>query len=152
MAKKITKTPEDLQKLLAAIVESSDDAIISKSMDGLINYWNVGAERIFGYKAEEVMGKTINLLAPYKTDEHQDILDKYNKGIKIEHYETKRAKKDGSIIDVSLTVSPIYDDSGKAIGFSSIGRDVTQRAQYSAYARFLNRGIARSAGNDQRRR
>ena len=120
-------------------------------MDGLINYWNPGAERIFGYKAEEVMGKTINLLAPYKTDEHQEILDKYNKGIKIEHFETKRAKKDGSIIDVSLTVSPIYDDSGKAIGFSSIGRDVTQRGAIFSLCPFLNRSFTRSAGNDQRR-
>ena len=115
-----------LQAHLADIVQSSDDAIISKSMDGIIIYWNDAAEKIFGYKSEEMLGKSINLLAPHKTDEHNAILEKFNKGEKLEHYETKRIKKDGSIIDISLTVSPIYDHNKKVVGFSTIARDVTK--------------------------
>jgi PAS domain S-box-containing protein len=122
---------------LAAIVQSSDDAIISKSIDGNIIYWNIGAERIFGYSCKEMLGKSINILAPHITDEHKKILEKYNRGEKLEHYETQRTKKDGSIIDVSLTVSPIFDDKKKFVGFSTIATDITKRALYSQYARSL---------------
>ncbi|MCE9537619.1 MAG: PAS domain S-box protein [Bacteroidetes bacterium] len=131
------ETTLGLQGLLDAIVKSSDDAIISKTMDGIITYWNAGAEKIFGYKSEEVIGKSINILCPTKIDEHKLILEKYNKGEKIEHYETQRIKKDGSKIDVSLTVSPIFDDKKVIIGFSNIARDITKRSNYSQYVRGL---------------
>ncbi|OFY72087.1 MAG: hypothetical protein A3G23_06910 [Bacteroidetes bacterium RIFCSPLOWO2_12_FULL_37_12] len=126
-----------LQDHLAAIVQSSDDAIISKSMDGTIVYWNLGAEKIFGYKSDEVVGKSINLLALHKTDEHKEIVEKYKRGEKLEHYETKRIKKDGSTIEVSLTVSPIFDHQHKTVGFSTIARDITGKSLYSKYARSL---------------
>ncbi|MES2397282.1 MAG: PAS domain S-box protein [Bacteroidota bacterium] len=131
------ETQLDLQAYLAAIVKYTDDAIISKSMDGIITYWNTGAERMFGYKADEVIGKSINILAPPKIDEHKLILEKYNKDEKIEHYETQRIKKDGSKINVSLTVSPILDDKKVVIGFSNIARDITKRSLYSQYVRSL---------------
>jgi len=127
----------DLQAHLFAIVESSDDAIISKSMDGVIIYWNAAAGRMFGYTSEEVIGKSINILAPPGKDEHKEILEKYKKGEKIEHYETQRIKKDGSIIDVSLTISPIFDDKKKVVGLSNIARDITKRSHYSKYVRSL---------------
>lgn len=126
-----------LQAHLAAIVKYTDDAIISKSMDGIITYWNAGAENMFGYKADEVIGKSINILAPAPIDEHKLILEKYNRGEKIEHYETQRIKKDGSKINVSLTVSPIFDDKKVVIGFSNIARDITKRSLYSQYVRSL---------------
>jgi PAS domain S-box-containing protein len=131
------ETQLDLQAYLAAIIKYTNDAVISKTMDGIITYWNAGAERMFGYKAGEVIGKSINILAPGKIDEHKLILEKYNKGEKIEHYETQRIKKDGSKIDVSLTVSPIVDDKNVVIGFSNIARDITKRAHYSQYVRSL---------------
>jgi len=133
----IKETQLDLQAYLAAIVKYTDDAVITKSMDGFITYWNAGAERMFGYKADEVIGKSINILAPTKIDEHKLILEKYNKGEKIEHYETQRIKKDGSKIDVSLTISPIIDDKNVVIGFSNIARDITKRSLYSRYVRSL---------------
>lgn len=133
----IKETQLDLQAYLAAIVKYTDDAVITKSMDGFITYWNAGAERMFGYKADEVIGKSINILAPTKIDEHKLILEKYNKGEKIEHYETQRIKKDGSKIDVSLTISPIIDDKNVVIGFSNIARDITKRSLYSQYVRSL---------------
>jgi PAS domain S-box-containing protein len=126
-----------LQEHLAAIVQFSDDAITSISMDGVINYWNDGAQQIFGYSSDEVLGKSIDILAPSKTDEHKDILEKYNTGKKLENFETKRIKKDGSVIDVSLTISPIFVNSKTMIGFSTIARDVTIRAQYSQFHRTL---------------
>ncbi|MDP1747238.1 MAG: PAS domain S-box protein, partial [Bacteroidota bacterium] len=131
------ETQLDLPAYLAAIVNYTDDAIIGKSMDGIITYWNAGAERMFGYKADDVIGKSINILAPTKIDEHKFILEKYNKGEKIEHYETQRIKKDGSKIDVSLTISPIVDDKKVVIGFSNIARDITKRSLYSQYVRSL---------------
>ena len=137
-AKQTTKEMQfHLQAHLAAIVQSSDDAIISKSIDGIIIYWNIGAERIFGYTSKEVLNKSINILAPHKRDEHKEIMARYNKGEKLEHYETQRTKKDGSVINISLTVSPILDDAKKVVGFSTIARDITKRALYSEYARSL---------------
>lgn len=127
-----------LQTHLAAIVESSEDAIISKTMEGIIVYWNIGAERLFGYSSDEIIGKSINILAP---DEHKEIVEKYNRGEKLKHFETKRIKKDGSTIDVSLTVSPILDEKKKIIGFSTIARDITK----SKKAEDKFRGLLESA-------
>ena len=96
-------------------------------MDGIVLYWNKGAERLFGYSSKEMLGKSINILAPLIKDEHKEILEKYNKGEKLENYEKQRIKKDGSLIDVSLTVSPIFDDKKKVVGFSTVARDISER-------------------------
>ena len=113
---------------LAAIVETSDDAIISKNLDGIIQTWNAGAERIFGYAADEVIGKPITILMPSdRADEEPGILAQIRKGERVEHYETVRQRKDGSPIDVSLTISPILDRNGKVVAASKIARDISQR-------------------------
>src|SRR5947209_6377941 len=113
---------------LAAIIESSDDAIISKNLNGVITSWNKGAERIFGYTAAEALGNPVSMLAPSeRVNEMPDILSKIRQGLRVEHYETKRRRKDGQVIDVSLTVSPIRSASGQIVGASKIARDITDR-------------------------
>ncbi|HUJ48921.1 MAG TPA: PAS domain S-box protein [Bryobacteraceae bacterium] len=113
---------------LAAIVESSDDAIISKDLNGIITSWNGGAQRIFGYTAEEVVGRPVSILAPPdRLDEMPQILTKIRAGQRVEHYETSRCTKDGRVIDVALTVSPIHDSEGRIVGASKIARDITDR-------------------------
>lgn len=112
---------------LAAVVESSDDAIISKSLDGIIKSWNLGAERIFGYKANEIIGKSIlELIPPELQKEEPVIIERLRKGERIEHFETIRVTKTGQKIDISLTVSPIKDNTGKVIGASKIARDISK--------------------------
>lgn len=119
---------EETQAKLAAIVESSDDAIIGRSLDGIIATWNGGAERLFGYAAEEVVGHPISLLVPPdRRHEEADIQERSGQGESIEHFETVRITKDGRRIDVSLTVSPIKNLAGKIVGASKIVRDVTAR-------------------------
>ena len=125
---------------LASIVEFSDDAIISKNLDGIITSWNKGAERLFGYLAEEVIGRSVSILIPpERHPEESVIIRRIRRGDRIEHYETVRRRKDGSLIDVSLTVSPMRDAEGKIVGASKIARDITERkrseAQISALAR-----------------
>jgi PAS domain S-box-containing protein len=113
---------------LAAIVESSEDAIISKDLSGIITSWNNGAERIFGYTAAEVLGKPVSILrAPDRPDEMPEILSKIKQGLRVEHYETRRRRKNGQIIDVALTVSPIRDAAGRIVGASKISRDISDR-------------------------
>ncbi len=113
---------------LAAIVASSDDAIVSKDLNGVVQTWNAGAERLFGYSAEEMVGKAISTLIPEeRLDEEPQILARIGAGESIDHYETVRRRKDGSLIDVSLTVSPIRDAEGRIIGASKIARDITER-------------------------
>ena len=115
-----------LRSHLAAIVESSDDAIIGETLDGIVTSCNRGAERIYGYTATEMIGKSLDLLVPPdREDEIPGILKRIGDGERIEHYETKRRRKDGTIIDISLTVSPIKDEGGRVIGASTIARDVT---------------------------
>ncbi|NWG25374.1 MAG: PAS domain S-box protein, partial [Pseudorhodoplanes sp.] len=113
---------------LAAIVESSDDAIVSKDLSATITSWNKGAERIFGYSAQEAIGRPVTMLIP---EDHQDeeprILERIRRGERIAHYETKRQRKDGSLIDISLTVSPMKNSQGVIIGASKIARDITER-------------------------
>jgi two-component system sensor kinase FixL len=112
--------------LLAAIADSSDDAIVSKTLDGIVTSWNRAAERIFGYTAEEMIGRPISLLiAPGHADETPLILDRIRRGEWIERYETERRHKDGHLIAISLTVSPIRDEAGRIIGASKIARDLT---------------------------
>jgi two-component system CheB/CheR fusion protein len=124
------KQAEAANARLAAIVESSDDAIISKDLNGIIASWNQGAERLFGYTAEEVIGKPVTvLIPPDHVDEEPGILDRLRRGQRIDHYETVRQRKDGVLIDISLTVSPVKDGSGRIIGAAKVARDITQRKQ-----------------------
>jgi len=122
------KRSEQSAQHLAAIVECSDDAIVSKDLDGIITSWNHGAERLFGYTAEEAIGKPVTLLIPPdREDEEPEILSRIRRGEKIDHYETIRRRKDGSLVDISLTVSPLRDPVGKIVGASKIARDITER-------------------------
>ncbi|MEZ5784983.1 MAG: PAS domain S-box protein [Xanthobacteraceae bacterium] len=113
---------------LAAIVESSDDAILAKNLDGVIITWNQGAERLFGYTADEVVGKPVTVLIPEdRHDEEPNILARIRRGERIDHYETVRRRKDGSLIEISLSVSPILRADGRIVGASKIARDITER-------------------------
>ena len=113
---------------LAAIVESSDDAIVSKDLNGIIASWNCGAQRIFGYTAEEMIGKSVTILIPpERENEEPGILQRIRRGERIEHYETVRRRKDGSLVDISLTVSPVRNLAGEIIGASKVARDITER-------------------------
>jgi PAS domain S-box-containing protein len=110
-----------------AIVESSDDAILSKDLDGIILSWNNGAERLFGFTPEEAIGEPVTIVIPLdRRDEEPAILDKIQRGERIHHFETVRQRKDGSLLDISLTISPIRDSRGKIIGASKIARDITE--------------------------
>jgi PAS domain S-box-containing protein len=122
------KKAEEASLRLSAVVESSDDAIVSKTLNGIITSWNKSAERIFGYEAHEIVGLPIStLFPPDRLDEEQDILTRLKRGERIDHYETERIRKDGTLLDVSLTVSPIKDSNGRIIGASKIARDITGR-------------------------
>lgn len=111
------QSPEMAGSWLSAVIESADDAIISKTLDGIITSWNRGAERIFGYTADEVIGKSVTILIPSDhVDEEPAILARLKNGERIEHYETVRARKDGSLVEISLTVSPIRTASGTSLG------------------------------------
>src|SRR5215475_11549449 len=122
------KQAEDAIGQLAAIVECSDDAIVSKDLNGVIMSWNKGAEKLFGYAAEEVIGKSIMILMPPdRANEERRVLESIRSGEKIDHYETVRRRKDGSLVEISLTVSPIRDKSGNIIGASKIAHDIRER-------------------------
>jgi PAS domain S-box-containing protein len=142
IARDITKRKRELDAalLLASIVETSDDAIISKNLDGIITSWNKGAERIFGYMEEEIIGKSVKVLIPRKYHAEEDtILERIRRGQRIEHYETIRQRKHGSLINVSLTVSPVADPQGKIVGASKIARDITERKRTEAQISLLAR-------------
>jgi PAS domain S-box-containing protein len=122
------KQAEKAAAALAAIVESSDDAIVSKDLDGILTSWNKGAERLFGYTAEEAIGQSVTMLIPpERLDEEPGILEHIRNGESIEHYETIRRRKDGKDLDISLTVSPVRDSQGRVIGASKIARDISDR-------------------------
>lgn len=113
---------------LAAIVESSDDAIIGKSLDGTILSWNAGAERLYDYSAEEAVGRNISFIIPPERDgELERILERIGRGERVSHLETVRVRKDGKRLDVSVTISPIKDEEGQLLGASAIARDITER-------------------------
>jgi PAS domain S-box-containing protein len=127
---------EVAQLYLSSIVASADDAIISKTLDGIIITWNQGAEKIFGYTAEEMIGQPMSLLIPKDhPNEEPGILEKLRRGERIEHYETKRGRKDGSLVDISLSVSPIIDKAGRIIGAAKIARDISERKAVEARER-----------------
>ncbi len=122
------KRAEMITASLAAIVESSDDAIISKDLNGVITSWNKGAESLFGYTAREVTGKPITMLIPRdRLQEGPEILERIRRGERVDHFETVRVCKDGSLMDISLTISPLRDSTGRIIGASKIARDITER-------------------------
>jgi PAS domain S-box-containing protein len=121
---------EERAQQLASIVESSDDAIVSKDLNGIIRTWNSGAERLFGYSAAEVIGKPVTILfPPGREDEEPGILARIRRGERIHHYETVRRRKDGGLLDISLTVSPVRDAGGSIVGASKIARDITGRKE-----------------------
>jgi PAS domain S-box-containing protein len=134
----IARAPEQIEaalreseqrlRWLASIVESSDDAIVSKNLDGVITSWNSGAERIFGYSASEAIGQPITLVIPQdRQGEEREILTRIRRGERVDHFETIRQRKNGVLIVVSLTVSPVKDANGKIVGASKIARDITEQ-------------------------
>src|SRR5947209_3498570 len=121
---------------LVAIIECSDDAIVSKTLEGIVTSWNKGAERLFGYRAEEIIGQPVARLIPGdRLEEEVQILARLRGGERIDHYETMRRCKDGRLVDVSLTLSPIRDSSGRIIAASKIARDITERKKAEAATR-----------------
>ena len=131
-------TPELAARHFARIVDSSDDAIVSKDLNGTILSWNAAAERIFGFTAEEAIGRSIRMIIPDDRQSEEDyVLGQIRQGESVRHYETLRRRKDGSLIPISLTVSPIYDDSGKVIAASKIARDISDRRAADFAARRL---------------
>jgi len=122
------KSAKETSARLAAIVESSDDAIISKTLNGIITTWNAGAQKMYGYTAQEAIGRPVSFLAPADLpDEMSQLLEKIRRGESVEHYETERVRKDGSRLHISLSISPMKDANGHIVGASSIKRDITQR-------------------------
>lgn len=125
---------------LAAIVESSEDAIISKDLQGTIETWNAAGERIYGYPAEEVIGRQMTILLPEdRSNEEADILARIRRGERVQHFETKRVRKDGSVIEVSLTISPVRNPDGEVIGASHIARDITRQKSFELQVRQAQR-------------
>jgi PAS domain S-box-containing protein len=133
------KAAEMAQLQLVAIVNSTDDAIIGKTLDGIITSWNSGAEKIFGYTAAEMLGQTVlKLIPPERQTEETDILARIARGERLTQFETIRVRKDGSRVDVSLTISPILDGTGRIIGASKIARDITERKRVREQIQRLN--------------
>src|ERR1700683_1839022 len=118
---------------LAAIVESADDAIIVKTLDGTVTDWNHGAERMYGYPASEMLGRSVlQIFPPDLGPELQSILDRIRRGERVEHFETRRVCKDGTAIDVSVSISPIHDQNGAIVGATTVARDTTERHRAQA--------------------
>jgi PAS domain S-box-containing protein len=143
-----------VQARMAAIVESSDDAIVSKTLAGIITSWNKGAERVFGYTPSEAIGQHISLVIPLdRWQEEEVILESVRRGLRVDHFETFRIRKDGKIIDTSLTVSPVRDLSGRVIGASKVARDITdqKRAQEVLMEREISVRLLRLQDEERRR-
>lgn len=137
---RVAQPDHDAAAFLAAIVESSDDAIVSKSLDGIITTWNLSAERLFGYTAAEAVGRPITILIPEdRSDEEPAIIARMKAGERVEHFETVRRRKDGTLIDISLTISPIRQSDGKIIGASKIARDISERKRITEHQNMLLR-------------
>ncbi len=141
------KVDRELAKL-AAIVAHSDDAIISKDLNGILQTWNAGAQRIFGYTADEAIGKPATLLMPPgRVNEEPEILDRIRRGEGIDHYDTVRQRKDGSLIDISLTVSPLRDGCGRITGAAKIARDISPRKKAEAQQALLSQELQHRTKN-----
>jgi PAS domain S-box-containing protein len=140
------KARVEIQELLSAIVHSSEDAIISKDLNGVITSWNKTAERLFGYSADEAIGQTVAaLLIPEdRQDEEPEILAKLRRGERVDHFHTKRRRKDGGLLDISLTISPVKDSRGKIVGASKIARDITEMVKVQEALRDANDSLKRS--------
>jgi PAS domain S-box-containing protein len=135
---KYARQAEEQSALLAAIVQSSDDAIIGLTLDGNISSWNLGAEKMFGFTVKDTVGKKVNIIYPIeRSEEFADIVTKIKRGEKIEHFETQRKTKDGVVVDVSERISAIKDEVGEIIGISKIIRDITGQKRAARYARSL---------------
>jgi PAS domain S-box-containing protein len=142
------KQAENVKQRLSSIVQFSDDAIISINLERIIESWNAGAERIFGYTASEAIGQSVEILIPPdRLKEETQILNRIRRGEHIEHYVTVRRRKDGSLIDISLTVSPVRNTLGKVIGASKIARDITERRRNEAHISILAREAEHRAKN-----
>jgi len=142
------KRNEEMAQRLASIVESSDDAVISKSLDGMITSWNNGAARLFGYAADEIIGKPIRILIPPdRQDEEDAIIERVSSGERTNHFETVRLCKDSKSIEISLTVSPIRNAQGKIVGASKIARDISERKRSETQAAILVREAEHRAKN-----
>ena len=121
---------EAISAYLASIVESCDDAIIGKTLDGTVVSWNAGAEHIYGYTAEEMIGRSVSTLIPaYRPNELPEILEKITRGERVDAFETVRLRKDGTSVEVSITISPIRDATGQVVGASAVARDITRRKE-----------------------
>ncbi len=128
--RRVTASGEAARRFLAAIVESSEDAIIGKTLEGTITSWNRGAERMFGYTAEEVIGRPISIIVPPEVDNDlPTILERLRRGERVEHYQTVRMRKDGTRLTISLSISPIHDRDGRIIAASKIARDITEEVE-----------------------
>src|SRR5690349_15258705 len=126
---------EDSAARLAAIVASSDDAIVSKDLNGIIQTWNAGAERIFGFTADEAVGKSITIIIPTERLSEEDaVLARIRQGLVVDHFETVRQRKDGTLLDISVTVSPVRNAEGTIIGASKIARDISEQKRLRAIA------------------
>ncbi len=147
------KRAEETRTRLAAIVESSQDAIVSKTLDGIIRSWNAGAERLFGYTAEEAVGKPITIIIPPERHaEEASILERLRRGERIESFECVRVSKSGKLLDISLTVSPLRDAEGQIIGASKIARDITAQKQAQRERLQAQESLAQVTQESERRR
>src|SRR5204862_6834931 len=147
-AEDVRRRGEQTSRLLASIIETSDDAIVSKDTNGIVTSWNNGAERVFGYTADEMIGKPImTLVPPDRHDEEPEILERIRRGERFDHYETVRQRKDGRLVDISLTISPLKDAAGKVVGASKIARDITERKQAQARNELLTHEIQHRTKN-----
>ena len=143
-----SRASEEIAQRLAAIVQSTDDAIVSTNLDRIITSWNGAAERLYGYSAEDAVGQPITILIPTdRLHEERTITERIRRGERVDHYETVRRRKDGSLFDVSLTVSPLKDAYGRIIGASKIGRDITERRRNEAQIAALVRETEHRAKN-----
>jgi PAS domain S-box-containing protein len=133
------KAAQDRLRTLAAIVESSDDAILSKNLDGIITSWNTAAERVYGYTAEEIIGQSVTQLFPPEArhEEFRHIMERIRRGEPVNHHETRRMRKDGTVLTVSVTISPVKDENGTIIGASTIARDITEHRRLEAKSQRL---------------
>ncbi len=137
--------------LLAAIVSSSDDAIVSKTLDGIITSWNAGAERLFGYTPAEAIGQSMTLIIPTeRRAEETEILRRIRSGERVEHFETVRVAKNGQTLDVSLTISPIRDRHGRIVGASNVGRDISAQKRAAKEAETAQNLLTQSRDELQR--